>query len=34
VDITAFWQAGGQVRDWVRFELARLTTKDWGVVNR
>ena len=23
-DITAFWQAGGRVRDWVRFELARL----------
>jgi hypothetical protein len=23
-DATAFWQAGGQVRDWVRFELARL----------
>jgi hypothetical protein len=22
-DVTAFWQAGGQVRDWVRFELAR-----------
>jgi hypothetical protein len=23
-DVTAFWQAGGRVRDWVRFELARL----------
>ena len=22
-DVTAFWQAGGRVRDWVRFELAR-----------
>ena len=22
-DVTAFWQAGGQVREWVRFELAR-----------
>ena len=22
-DITVFWQAGGRVRDWVRFELAR-----------
>jgi len=21
-DVTAFWQAGGRVRDWVRFELA------------
>jgi hypothetical protein len=20
-DVTAFWQAGGRVRDWVRFEL-------------
>jgi len=28
-DVTAFWQAGGQVRDWVRFELARL-----GAVSR
>jgi hypothetical protein len=25
-DVTAFWQAGGRVRDWVRFELARLST--------
>jgi DNA primase len=23
-DVTAFWQAGGRVRDWVQFELARL----------
>jgi hypothetical protein len=23
-DVTAFWQADGRVRDWVRFELARL----------
>ena len=23
-DVTAFWQAGGRVRDWVHFELARL----------
>jgi Toprim-like len=23
-DVTAFWQAGGRVREWVRFELARL----------
>ena len=23
-DVTAFWQAGGRVRDFVRFELARL----------
>ena len=23
-DVTAFWQAGGRVRDWVRFESARL----------
>ena len=23
-DATAFWQAGGRVRDWVRFEAARL----------
>jgi hypothetical protein len=23
-DVTAFWQAGGRVRDWVRFELAPL----------
>ena len=23
-NVAAFWQAGGQVRDWVRFELARL----------
>jgi hypothetical protein len=22
--VTAFWQAGGRVREWVRFELARL----------
>src|SRR5205085_5261927 len=22
-DVTALWQAGGRVRDWVRFELAR-----------
>ncbi len=22
-DVTAFWQAGGRVRDWVRFELVR-----------
>ena len=22
-DVTAFWQAGGRVCDWVRFELAR-----------
>ena len=22
-DVTAFWQAGGRVRDWVGFELAR-----------
>ena len=22
-DVTAFWQAGGRVREWVRFELAR-----------
>ena len=22
-DVTAFWQAGGRVRDWARFELAR-----------
>ena len=22
-DVTAFWQTGGRVRDWVRFELAR-----------
>ena len=25
-DVTAFWQAGGRVRDWVQFELARLHT--------
>jgi hypothetical protein len=25
-DVTAFWQAGGRVRDWVRFELGRLHT--------
>jgi hypothetical protein len=24
-DVTAFWQAGGRVRDWMRFELARAT---------
>ena len=23
-DVTVFWQAGGRVRDWVRFELARV----------
>jgi hypothetical protein len=23
-DVTAFWQAGGRVRDWVRVELAWL----------
>jgi hypothetical protein len=23
-DVTAFWQASGWVRDWIRFELARL----------
>jgi hypothetical protein len=23
-DVTVLWQAGGRVRDWVRFELARL----------
>ena len=23
-DVTAFWQADGRVRDWVRFELAWL----------
>jgi hypothetical protein len=23
-DVTAFWQAGGRVRDWMQFELARL----------
>jgi adenylosuccinate lyase len=23
-DVTAFWQAGGRVRDWVHFELAWL----------
>jgi hypothetical protein len=23
-DVTAFWQAGGRVRDWIRFDLARL----------
>jgi hypothetical protein len=23
-DVTAFWQAGGRVQEWVRFELARL----------
>ncbi len=23
-DVTAFWQAGGRVRDWVQFELVRL----------
>jgi len=22
-DVTAFWQAGGRVRDWVQFELER-----------
>ena len=22
-DITAFWQAGGRIRDWVRFELVK-----------
>ena len=25
-DVTALWQAGGRVRDWVQFELARLVT--------
>jgi hypothetical protein len=23
-DVTAFWHAGGRVRDWMQFELARL----------
>ena len=23
-DVTAFWQAGGRVQDWVRFELGRV----------
>ena len=22
-DVTAFWQAGGRVRDWMRFDMAR-----------
>ena len=25
-DVTAFWKVGGRVRDWVRFEVARLRT--------
>ena len=25
-DVTALWQAGGRVRDWVQFELVRLQT--------
>jgi DNA primase len=29
-DVTAFWQAGGQVRDWVRFVLARLQSSQTG----
>jgi len=28
-DVTALWQAGGQVRDWVQFELARLCDFMW-----
>ena len=27
-DVTDFWRAGGRVRDWVRFELARLCQVD------
>jgi hypothetical protein len=30
-DVTAFWQAGGRVQDWVRFELARLqVSESWS----
>jgi hypothetical protein len=29
-DVTAFWQADGRVRDWVRFELARLRAAPGG----
>jgi hypothetical protein len=29
-DVTAFWQAGGRVRDWTRFELARLQPSRTG----
>ena len=32
-DVTAFWQAGGQVRNWVRFELARLRGGSRGVTD-
>jgi len=28
-DVTAFWQAGGRVRDWVPFELARCVRGTW-----
>jgi hypothetical protein len=30
-DVTVFWQAGGRVRDWIRFELARVCgPQAWG----
>ena len=29
-DVTAFWQAGGQIRNWVQFELARLRAAPTG----
>ena len=29
-DVTALWQAGGRVRDWVRFELARVCVPPSG----
>lgn len=29
-DVTALWQAGGRVRDWVRFEFARVCAPPSG----
>jgi hypothetical protein len=29
-DVTACWQAGGRVRNWVRFELARMANGQYG----
>jgi hypothetical protein len=29
-DVTAFWQAGGRVREWVRVEVARLRVGSWS----
>jgi hypothetical protein len=32
-DVTALWQAGGRVRDWVGFELACVCATQWSTLD-